>query len=146
MPSQMEKLRDGYFNKLLQQVEQMVAADPQQRPAVVIGFSLGCRFAKYFLHFCHAHRGEAWIAANIQHFVPLGGPWLGAVKLMKVSCTRPHHVSCVTHALMTVQAVMIDGSFEPLDSLFSESQMLTILRSVPVGRYLQPTGVQTFCI
>lgn len=35
---------------------------------------------------------------------------------------------------------MIDGEFAPLDMLFSESQMLTILRSVPVGRYLQPIG------
>ena len=26
------------------------------------------------------------------------------------------------------------------DMLFSESQMLAILRSVPVGRYLQPSG------
>ena len=36
------------------------------------------------------------MAKNIGHFVPLGGPWLGAVQLMK--------------------AVMIDGSFAPLGS------------------------------
>lgn len=75
---------------------------------------------KYFIHFCQAKKGDCWIAKYIQHFVPLGGPWLGAVQLMKT--------------------VMIDGSFEPLDLLFTESQMLTILRSVPVGRYLQPIG------
>ena len=64
---------------------------------MVIGFSLGCRIGKYFLHFCHAKKGDAWMAKNIGHFVPLGGPWLGAVQLMK--------------------AVMIDGSFAPLGSL-----------------------------
>ena len=36
--------------------------------------------------------------------------------------------------------MLVDGTFAPLDLLFSESQMLTILRSVPVGRYLQPQG------
>ena len=46
--------------------------------------------------------------------------WLGAVSLMK--------------------AVMIDGSFAPLDMLFSTSEMLSLLRSVPVGTYLQPIG------
>ena len=35
---------------------------------------------------------------------------------------------------------MIDGTFDPLDKIFSESEMLTILRSTPVGQYLQPIG------
>jgi hypothetical protein len=35
---------------------------------------------------------------------------------------------------------MIDGTFAPLDMIFSEAEMLMILRSTPVGQYLQPTG------
>ena len=51
---------------------------------------------------------------------------------------------------------MIDGTFDPLDMVFSETEMVTlaskgnklkygflqlmILRSTPVGQYLQPTG------
>ena len=35
---------------------------------------------------------------------------------------------------------MIDGKFAPLDMIFSDSEMLMILRSTPVGQYLQPTG------
>lgn len=34
---------------------------------------------------------------------------------------------------------MIDGTFAPLDMIFSETEMLLILRSTPVGQYLQPT-------
>ena len=46
MPQQLER-RDEYFTDLLTQTEAMVAADPLHRPAVVIGFSLGCRIGKY---------------------------------------------------------------------------------------------------
>ena len=35
---------------------------------------------------------------------------------------------------------MVDGAFPPLDLLFSESDMLTLMRAFPVSRYLQPTG------
>eukprot|EP00658_Telonema_sp_P-2_P022945 TRINITY_DN19191_c0_g2_i1.p1 TRINITY_DN19191_c0_g2~~TRINITY_DN19191_c0_g2_i1.p1 ORF type:complete len:261 (+),score=47.10 TRINITY_DN19191_c0_g2_i1:110-892(+) len=119
MPSQLEA-RDGFFSTMMEQVESMVATDPSRRAAVVIGFSLGCRIAKYFLHFCLAHRGRQWCDLHLAHFIPLGGPFLGSVQLLR--------------------AVLVDGTFAPLDMLFNESQMLTILRSVPVGRYLQPTG------
>ena len=80
------------------------------RPAVVIGFSLGCKIAKYFLHWCRGHKGDDWMARNLQHFVALGGPFRGAVALQR--------------------AVLVDGSFPPLDLMFSQSQMLTILRGV----------------
>ena len=52
---------------------------------------------------------------SAQHFVALGGPFLGSVTLL--------------------QAVMVDGTFPPLDMLFTESQMLSILREPawPVG-------------
>ena len=98
----------------------MVDADPEQRPAVVIGFSLGCKIAKYFLHFCNAKKGSDWMDSHIAHFVALGGPFRGSVALLR--------------------AMMIDGSFPPLDMMFTQSQMLTIMRGAPVGRYLQPTG------
>ena len=81
MPSQLEE-RDGFFSSMMAQTEAMVEAN-HGRPAVVVGFSLGCRIAKYFLHFCHAKKGNQWMTDNIAHFVPLGGPWLGAVQLMK---------------------------------------------------------------
>ena len=71
MPAQLE-VRDGFFSQIMNQTEAMVRADPEHRPAVIIGFSLGCRIAKYFLHFCLAEKGEAWMAQNIAHFVPLG--------------------------------------------------------------------------
>jgi len=119
MPGQMEE-RDDFFTKIMKQTEAMVDADPQQRPAHVIGFSLGCKISKYFLHFCHAMRGRAWVDRYIQHFIPLGGPFLGSVQLLR--------------------AMQVDGAFPPLDAIFSTSQMLTIMRSVPVGRYLQPVG------
>lgn len=57
---------------------------------------------------------------HIKHFVALGGPFLGAVALQ--------------------HAVMIDGTFDPIDKFFTESDMITMMRSFPVGRYLQPQG------
>ena len=54
--------RDQFFSRMMEQTEAMVAADPQRRPAVVIGFSLGCRIAKYFIHFCHAKKGAEWMS------------------------------------------------------------------------------------
>lgn len=111
-PAQLEA-RDGYFSSLVEQTEAMVAADPEHRPAVVIGFSLGCLIGKYFMHFCQAAKGDAWTASHLQHFVSLGGPFRGSVNLTR--------------------AVLVDGLFPPLNMLFNESQMLTILRSVPVG-------------
>ena len=42
-----------------------------------------------------------WMANHLGKFIPLGGPFLGSVKLLR--------------------AVMVDGSFEPLDALFDES-------------------------
>ena len=119
LPEHMER-RDGFFTKTMHQLEAMVAADPNHRPAVVIGFSLGCKIGKYFLHFCHAAKGREWVDAHVGHFVPLGGPFRGAVTLMR--------------------AMMVDGAFPPLDLMFSESDMLTIMRGAPVGRYLQPCG------
>ena len=53
--------RDRFFTRMMEQTEAMVEADPQRRPAVVIGFSLGCRIAKYFIHFCHANREPGWM-------------------------------------------------------------------------------------
>ena len=82
MPFQLEK-RDKLFEKLLKQLELMVAADPEHRAAVVVGFSLGCRIAKYFIHYCNATKGDDWSRRHIQHFCSLGGPFLGAVQLMK---------------------------------------------------------------
>jgi len=46
MPAMMEE-RDGFFTRIMEQTESMVNADPGKRPAVLIGFSLGCRIAKY---------------------------------------------------------------------------------------------------
>jgi len=123
MPSQMEK-RDQFFTRMMNETEEMVQADPEHRPAHIIGFSLGCKIAKYFLHFCHKvchdRNDPEWMKRNIAHFIPLGGPFLGSVQLLR--------------------AMQVDGAFPPLDMMFSTSQMLTIMRSVPVGRYLQPTG------
>jgi len=119
MPSQMER-RDKFFSKIMDLTESMVAADKEQRPAVVIGFSLGCKIGKYFIHFCHSTKGEEWVERNIAHFVALGGPFRGSVALLR--------------------SMMVDGNFPPLDLMFSESDMLTIMRSVPVGRYLRETG------
>ena len=90
MPAQLEA-RDQLFSRLMEQTEAMVAADREHRPAVIVGFSLGCRIAKYFIHFCHARKGEQWITDNIAHFVPLGGPWLGAVQLMKAGAILSLH-------------------------------------------------------
>ena len=59
-PPLLEK-RDQFFTRMMMQTEAMVAADPQHRPSVVIGFSLGCRIAKYFIHFCHAKKGAEWM-------------------------------------------------------------------------------------
>ena len=75
-PAQLQS-RDSYFSRLMADTEQMVKADPERRPAVVVGFSLGCRIAKFFLHFCHAAKGDEWMKQHIVHFVPLGGPFLG---------------------------------------------------------------------
>ena len=72
MPHQLES-RDEFFTGIMEQTHRMVEKDPDRRPAVVIGFSLGCRMAKYFLHFCHTSKGAEWMANHIAHFVPLGG-------------------------------------------------------------------------
>ena len=60
-PPLLEK-RDEFFTRMMVQTEAMVTADPKQRPAVVIGFSLGCRIAKYFIHFCHDRKGAEWMS------------------------------------------------------------------------------------
>ena len=45
-PEQLEHKNNAkYFTNLMEQTEAMVAADPEHRPAVVVGFSLGCKIA-----------------------------------------------------------------------------------------------------
>jgi len=44
-PRQLED-RDKLFSKLMAQVQAMVEADHEHRPAVIVAFSLGCRIAK----------------------------------------------------------------------------------------------------
>lgn len=55
-PAKMEE-RDQVMTKTMERVEAMVAANGGT-PAVVVGFSLGCKVGKYFLHFCHATKGD----------------------------------------------------------------------------------------
>ena len=50
---------------------------------MLIGFSLGCRIAKYFLHFAHETKGAEWLDEHVQHFVPLGGPFQGSVDILR---------------------------------------------------------------
>ena len=100
---------------IMNQTEAMVSAHPDKRPAAVLGHSMGCKVAKYFLHFCHAKKGADWMARNITHFIPLGGPFMGSVSIFRNTA--------------------IDGSTgEALDMMFSESQLLTLCRTWPSFR------------
>jgi len=120
MPPMMEQ-RDGLFTKILEETEKMVNAHPHKLPAVVTGHSMGCKVAKYWLHFCHAAKGPEWMAQYVTHFVPLSGPWYGSVD--------------------PIRNTAIDGlTGEALDLMFSGSQLLTLCRALPVFRFLQPAG------
>lgn len=57
MPAKMEE-RDGFLTKTMEAIEKIVAAHPGNKPVVVMGHSMGCKVAHYFLHFCHAQKGR----------------------------------------------------------------------------------------
>ena len=78
------------------------------------------------------------------------------LKCCAVCCVTECPVLLKRGVRCSQRAVMIDGTFDPLDMMFSETEIVTpaskgnklkygsvqlmILRSTPVGQYLQPTG------
>lgn len=130
--------------------------DKHRPAAVVIGFSLGCKIAHYFLHFCESRKGKAWVDKYVAHFVALGGPFLGThacplrLPHSYPSLACPPRARCVpicvqpradrlatlapsgaAGSVKLMRSMMVDGSFPPLDTLFSEvaSPTLSIVQT-----------------
>ena len=74
--------RDGLFSTLCEKIERMVQANNGTKCAL-IGFSMGSKVGKYFIHFAAAVKGTTWVNQNIDHFIPMCGPWLGSVKMTR---------------------------------------------------------------
>ncbi|CAB9510324.1 Phospholipid:diacylglycerol acyltransferase [Seminavis robusta] len=109
--------RDQYFTKTLQQVEDLYQQS-HDTPVVLLGHSLGTKTAHYFLNFCLAKKGQAWIDQRIHTYMPVGAPHLGAPK-----------------ALRSVVA----GDKMGLDAFLNAEEALALGRSFGSGPWLFPS-------
>jgi hypothetical protein len=114
-PSQLEK-RDGYFTNTIQCVEDLYRKN-QSTPVVLLGHSLGCKTAHYFLNFCKLHRGQAWVDKYIHTYLPVGAPHLGAPKALRS---------------------VIGGDKMSLDAFLNDEEALILGRSFGSGPWLFP--------
>jgi len=79
-PSKLEE-RDGYFTNLKSKVESFRHHNNQK--VALMGHSMGNRTIQYFLAWIKKTVGQSWIDENIQGFVALGAPFLGATKVVR---------------------------------------------------------------
>jgi hypothetical protein len=114
-PSQLEK-RDGYFTRTIQQVEDLYRNN-HSTPVVLLGHSLGCKTAHYFLNFCLQEKGQAWIDLHIHTYLPVGAPHLGAPKGLRS---------------------LVVGEKMGLDTFLSDEEGLTMGRSFGSGPWMLP--------
>lgn len=74
-PMELER-RDRYFTKTIKIVEQLYN-DNDRTPVVLLGHSLGCKTAHYFLNFAKVQKGQKWVDEHVHTYMPVGAPHLG---------------------------------------------------------------------
>ncbi|KAG7368984.1 lecithin:cholesterol acyltransferase [Nitzschia inconspicua] len=124
-PDELEK-RDKYFTRTMGFVEKLYKDN--QKPIILIGHSMGCKNAHYFLNFVERKRGRKWIDQHIHTYMPIGAPHLGAPKALRST---------------------ISGDKMSLDTFLNDEEALVLGRSFGSGPWLLPTdlpdGVPASC-
>jgi pimeloyl-ACP methyl ester carboxylesterase len=125
-PEELEK-RDKYFTRTMGFVEQLYQEN-NHTPVIIIGHSMGCKNAHYFLNFLEQRKGRAWIDQHIHTYMPIGAPHLGAPKALRST---------------------ISGDKMSLDTFLNDEEALVLGRSFGSGPWLMPThlpdGVPASC-
>lgn len=125
-PDELEK-RDKYFTRTMGFVEKLYK-DNDKTPVILIGHSMGCKNAHYFLNFLLKKKGRKWIDKHIHTYMPIGAPHLGAPKALRST---------------------ISGDKMSLDTFLNDEEALVLGRSFGSGPWLLPTqlpdGVPASC-
>jgi Lecithin:cholesterol acyltransferase len=124
-PDELEK-RDKYFTRTMGFVEKLYRDN--HKPVILIGHSMGCKNAHYFLNFLERKKGRKWIDKHIHTYMPIGAPHLGAPKALRST---------------------ISGDKMSLDTFLNDEEALVLGRSFGSGPWLLPTelpnGVPASC-
>lgn len=132
-PSELER-RDKYFTRTMQYVEDLYRNNGKT-PVVVLGHSLGCKTAHYFLNFAKGRMGQSWIDTHIHTFMPVGAPHLGAPKALR---------STISGDKMSLDAFLNDEEALVLGRSFGSGPWLfpqVLPEGVPASSYILPHGV-----
>jgi pimeloyl-ACP methyl ester carboxylesterase len=93
----------------------------------LIGHSQGCKFGQYFLHWIEDTIGKEWIDRNVEQFIAVGPPWVGAPKVVR--------------ALMTGDSMGL-----PTQVLLGDKWMVAMSRTFSSCPWLLPFGSLDHCI
>lgn len=132
-PSELER-RDGYFTRTIGLVEGLYKTNGST-PVVLLGHSLGCKTAHYFLNFAKARRGQKWIDRHVHTYLPVGAPHLGAPKALR---------STISGDKMGLDAFLSDEEALALGRTFGSGPWLLprdLPDGVPASSYVLPHGV-----
>ncbi|KAL3937493.1 MAG: hypothetical protein SGARI_002102 [Bacillariaceae sp.] len=125
-PDELEA-RDKYFSRTMSMVQKLYKQNDNS-PVILIGHSMGCKCAHYFLNFCEQNGGQKWIDKYIHTYMPIGAPHLGAPKALRSS---------------------ISGDKMGLDTFLNDEEALVLGRSFGSGPWLLPSelpdGVPASC-
>lgn len=119
LPPQKLNERDVYFWDLKAKIE--LAVRKAGHPAALLGHSMGCKVAHYFLVWAEATLGYEWIEQYVHQFIPAGAPWLGAPKTLRT---------------------LISGDKMGLDYFLLDGDMLDLARSLGGQCWLLPLAEQ----
>eukprot|EP01094_Clydonella_sp_ATCC50884_P018051 TRINITY_DN3267_c0_g1_i1.p1 TRINITY_DN3267_c0_g1~~TRINITY_DN3267_c0_g1_i1.p1 ORF type:complete len:1413 (+),score=388.34 TRINITY_DN3267_c0_g1_i1:156-4394(+) len=86
LPPKYLEIRDGYFTKVKNTIEEMYHQNGQKK-VVVLCHSLGNRNFHYFLRFMEKHHGRAWQSKFVESWVAIGPLFLGAPKSLRAVLT-----------------------------------------------------------
>ncbi|PRP87710.1 hypothetical protein PROFUN_02410 [Planoprotostelium fungivorum] len=122
-PSKLEE-RDNHLTKMILNIE-MLRKLNGGRKVVLIAHSMGNRLVQYFLTWAEKNHGREWIDANIDTFVAVGAPWLGAPKTVR---------GAVTGEKFTLDLFLTDAEGQQLCRGVGTLPWMFPLRSSFVGR------------
>eukprot|EP00529_Nitzschia_sp_RCC80_P014051 CAMPEP_0113478794 /NCGR_PEP_ID=MMETSP0014_2-20120614/20950_1 /TAXON_ID=2857 /ORGANISM="Nitzschia sp." /LENGTH=746 /DNA_ID=CAMNT_0000372017 /DNA_START=517 /DNA_END=2757 /DNA_ORIENTATION=- /assembly_acc=CAM_ASM_000159 len=117
-PQELER-RDQYFTKTMRMVETLYK-DNDNTPVVLIGHSMGCKTAHYFLNFALSAKGQEWLDTYVHTYMPVGAPHLGAPKALRS---------------------VISGDKMGLDAFLKDEEAIVLGRSLGSGPWLIPKGL-----
>jgi len=89
------ELRHCFFSNLKSSIEQLVEADPANRPVTIIGHSLGNRITQYFLQKVlndDPAGGQTWIDSHVARYLAVSALWLGVPKSIHESLADLGHL------------------------------------------------------